>query len=776
MKKSILLLTLSIFFSIDFYAQSQKIVLVEEGTGMWCQYCPRGEVYAQTLHDAYPDNSLFIAIHVNDVLENQEYADACGLEGLPNGNVDRAFVSQLEPFTVQSDVTTQLNLGAPADIGVETTFDANTRDITMTVTGSFTQNLNGDYRLAAIVVENGITGPAPAFDQSNSYSGGGLGPMGEYTELPNPVPASIMVYNHVGRHLAGGYNGDENSLPSSISSGETHSYTYEWTLPEDYNEEYVYVVGVLINASNGRVENAGRSLYLPGYANAKPFFHSDPKTLGFVGSDYQYDVVSHDPDFDDITMTLEDGPAWLNIEITNNGFATLSGTPTETGTFPVTIKITDGESDVEQQYEIEVTESSADWVQVGLPGLSIVAADYTDIDFDSDGNPIVLISNGGNDQLYVYKYVNDAWEQQGGNLAGEAFHTGMAVGPDNSVYVISGNFVNRLVDGNWQQLGGSVSPAGAIYGDIIVTPDGTPYVAVFPFGGNAAYMYDGNSWVNVGPFTDAHAVWNRMTLNNEGQPMILYGTDGQNIAYSEVVAWDGSDWNLLGDYYVEPNSQTYFDHDVAVGPNGEVYAALTIGLGEQALNVYQLVDDVWELHTENISGGATQSCGIEVDNDGNIYVGFRDETESAKVSVMKYDGADWSYVGLAGFTNIADNVSLGLDKNGVPYVAYSDEGFGSKLSVKKFEDLTVNSFNPVFEQNNLTVFPNPNKGTFTLEYESGESYEVYDNQGKLIQFGLLPDNSTNTHTIQLDDIPNGIYMIKVIGSDKVGSTKFMKTK
>ena len=124
------------------------------------------------------------------------------------------------------------------------------------------QMLSGNYALAGIVVESGITGPPPSYDQSNSYSGGDEGPMGGYEDLPNPVPATRMVYNHVGRHLLGGYNGDAASLPMTLEDGQTYSHTYSYTLPEGFNEEYVYVVGLMINQSTGEILNAGGSTIL----------------------------------------------------------------------------------------------------------------------------------------------------------------------------------------------------------------------------------------------------------------------------------------------------------------------------------------------------------------------------------------------------------------------------------------------------------------------------------------------------------------------------------
>ncbi|MBB6681431.1 hypothetical protein H4O20_08250 [Aequorivita sp. 609] len=92
--------------------------------------------------------------------------------------------------------------------------------------------------------------------------------MGGWENLPDPVPARQLVYDHVARYLATEYVGDAGSLPSTISAGSQHSYTITWTLPEEYNGEYTHVVGYITNATTGEILNAGKSAYLPGHINA----------------------------------------------------------------------------------------------------------------------------------------------------------------------------------------------------------------------------------------------------------------------------------------------------------------------------------------------------------------------------------------------------------------------------------------------------------------------------------------------------------------------------
>ena len=46
--------------------QPTKRIVFEEGTGTWCQWCPRGAVFMDSIHNAYPTTALTIAVHNGD--------------------------------------------------------------------------------------------------------------------------------------------------------------------------------------------------------------------------------------------------------------------------------------------------------------------------------------------------------------------------------------------------------------------------------------------------------------------------------------------------------------------------------------------------------------------------------------------------------------------------------------------------------------------------------------------------------------------------------------
>ena len=76
----------------------------------------------------------------------------------------------------------------------------------------------------------------------------------------------------------------------------------------------------------------------------------------------------------------------------------------------------------------------------------------------------------------------------------------------------------------------------------------------------------------------------------------------------------------------------------------------------------------------------------------------------------------------------------------------------------------------------LKVVPNPNDGSFNLEYNSGDVFEIVDVSGKLIEFGPLPEafrNENNKTNFILKGLENGVYFMKVKGDKELGIVKFV---
>lgn len=236
-----------------------KIVVGEEGTGTWCPWCVRGTVFMDRFEQDYGPFWAGIAVHNGDPMVVTDYDSALGalISGYPSALVDRG--GDVDPSAMTNDFFDRLQTAPTAILSTTSTWDAATRELTVTLTADFQDDANDNYKLAVVLTEDGVTGTGSGFAQANAYAGGGNGPMGGYENLPSPVPAAQMVYDHVARAIEPSFGGDATSFPAVVNNGESHSKTYTFTLPTDWDEQNIHIIGMMMDPT-GRIDNASKGI------------------------------------------------------------------------------------------------------------------------------------------------------------------------------------------------------------------------------------------------------------------------------------------------------------------------------------------------------------------------------------------------------------------------------------------------------------------------------------------------------------------------------------
>ena len=237
-----------------------KKVLAEEQTGTWCGYCPVGDVGFDYMTSTYPDTFIGIAVHGGaDPMTVFDYSfslsDLIG-DAYPAASIDRTTA----PFTpsqtdLENNYNTHINKITPADLELSSTISGS--DLAITAEATFYSNFStANFRLGLIIIENGVTGTDSSYDQINYFANNAHGPMGGYENLPNPVPASQMVYDHVAREIIGGFEGEDNSVPTTITDTQTVQYNFNYTIPSTSSQDNLYMILVLIDNTDGTIVNA----------------------------------------------------------------------------------------------------------------------------------------------------------------------------------------------------------------------------------------------------------------------------------------------------------------------------------------------------------------------------------------------------------------------------------------------------------------------------------------------------------------------------------------
>lgn len=235
MKKGLLVLCIALIGCLFTTAQitdtivsltpSNRNVVLEEFTGVNCQYCPCGHKIANQLYAAHPDRVCLINVHTGPYAAKYttEYGEALanqsGLTGYPSGTVNRHVFSgnktalSQDRFNIYANQL--LNMSSPVNIAAEGTLDWETKKLTLRVQLYYTaeQTVSSNLLNIAITQDN-VIGPQVINSQSCSY--------------PEMMVGTQYRHMHMLRHLINGQWGES---ITTIAPGTLVEKTYEYTIP-----------------------------------------------------------------------------------------------------------------------------------------------------------------------------------------------------------------------------------------------------------------------------------------------------------------------------------------------------------------------------------------------------------------------------------------------------------------------------------------------------------------------------------------------------------------
>lgn len=254
-----------------------KAVLVEEATGTWCTWCPRGAVWMDSMSAMYPDHFVGIAVHNNDPMMVPDYDAGLtafpGFTGFPNVIVNRTTV--MNPSTMETPFLESIIEAPQVLLKNGAAWDASGTVLQLSAEAEFTEFLNDDYRFNMVLTEDGLNGTTSDWAQVNSYAGGAQGIMGGFELLPNPVPAALMVYDHVGVAILGGWEGLENSLPFTVAPGVKYVANFAYEIQPSNDIDNMHVISFILGP-DGTVLNASGISLDEAFANGLSIDSKEP--------------------------------------------------------------------------------------------------------------------------------------------------------------------------------------------------------------------------------------------------------------------------------------------------------------------------------------------------------------------------------------------------------------------------------------------------------------------------------------------------------------------
>lgn len=306
MKKTTLIIA-ALAATASVFGQAPKRVILEDFTGTWCGYCPRGKTVMEDCMTTYP-NVIGMTVHNGDGLANA-YTNAIdaglSVSSYPGGAVDRFLFSGQTSVSMstsqwKSKCASRLLSSAPVDVTFTSTYNSTTRALSVTVNANFVAAASGDMRINCVLIEDGIVTPS---DPQKNYMGQGCSsPDANSPWYSFPCSISNYVHDGVARlNLANDNWGTAGVIPASVTAGQNFTQNYTYTLPASYNASKVYIVAFvskygtaasareIMNSVKGLIGTNTTAIFeqIPGASNVEVMQNAPNPFMGHTAIQFQ---------------------------------------------------------------------------------------------------------------------------------------------------------------------------------------------------------------------------------------------------------------------------------------------------------------------------------------------------------------------------------------------------------------------------------------------------------------------------------------------------------
>lgn len=242
----------------------KKRVVLEEGTGTWCGWCPLGILAFEHIEEKYGDQVIKIAVHNGDIFTVADYDSNLNFPGFPCGTVNRITYSY--PYELVGETTytfdgmntwtthidEQLSVISKSEINITS---ASIVDGVLEVSSKIRFALNADnptYNIAYVLTENHVEAKVYQTNYLAQTTNLFFGRFAHGQEYGQERIVG-MPFEEVARGIFPAYRGTNIRLPKNVKVGyETNingSYSLEDT--ELNNLDNVYVTALVIDAREG---------------------------------------------------------------------------------------------------------------------------------------------------------------------------------------------------------------------------------------------------------------------------------------------------------------------------------------------------------------------------------------------------------------------------------------------------------------------------------------------------------------------------------------------
>jgi Secretion system C-terminal sorting domain len=430
---------------------------------------------------------------------------------------------------------------------------------------------------------------------------------------------------------------------------------------------------------------------------------------------------------------------------------------------------------------ISVATWAQSWNYVGSQGFSGGLAEYVSIAVDSSGTPYVTYSSHVNGfAATVRKFTGTTWKTVGvPGISGpdQATYTRIAIAPDGTTpYLVYSDAEHgykatvRKFTTQWDTVGNALLSAGYAYStSIAFAPDSTPYLS-YEDGGNGYKLtvmkLSGNQWVTVGTagFTPNSIGTTSLAIAPDGTPYVAYMNSDPNWGGQTnlvVQKFNGTTWEVLASTSVHDAVQ---NPSIAIAADGTVYVGFRNDDNSSKATVMKYSGSAWSL-----VGGTTASTNdaywpkMALSNDGTPYIAYLDGV-TWTATVMKYNGSAWTAVS-SNKAVPANYLDFAIAKDGTLYVGFQDYIRNSYASLIKYAGTGTDIKMVQSSKLALSAYPNPSRGEIAVDYQLDKASDVnlklYNALGELQTTVVSKNEGVGSHTLHcnVSQLPQGVYVL-----------------
>ena len=274
--------------------------LVEEATGTWCGWCPRGAIGLKLLNRTFRNDVITVAVHSNDPMELPGYS--LNASGFPSCQINRGdfcdpyYGSSDQVFGIKKDVEAAMRQYTIGEIAVNAEWTNNSQTaIKVSTTTTFVENVTSSpYQIGYLLLEDKQTGTTSEWYQSNYFAGSNNNDPNLKTLVDSPAKIVDIKYDYVPVATWEHKTGIEGSLPATITSEVPMTYTYTLDISSNtriQNKARLTVVALLLNKETGEVLNAAKFKFTPDPDPSVVTVKNCSRTYGDANPVFEYTVT-----------------------------------------------------------------------------------------------------------------------------------------------------------------------------------------------------------------------------------------------------------------------------------------------------------------------------------------------------------------------------------------------------------------------------------------------------------------------------------------------------